>query len=229
MTETKPIKICRAILHPKNEAARISSAQLRGYAGYLFLDDKEFHHHGEKVYHYPLIQYKTIRGQSVIIGLGEYAGILAGKIGQMDCIITYKGEHPIGSVELVMRSHTIESKKMAYRFITPWIALNEENYHKFEKLDETEQKAFLERILVGNVLSALKGLGMFIDWRLEAILLEWRTTKVRAHQNEFMAFWGVFCIDISLPDWIGLGKSVSKGFGTIERVVKPEAAPVPTT
>jgi hypothetical protein len=88
---------------------------------------------------------------------------------------------------------------------------------QFEKLDETEQKAFLERILVGNVLSALKGMGIFIDWRLEAAILEWRTTKVKAHQNEFMAFWGVFCINISLPDWIGLGKSVSKGFGTIER------------
>jgi hypothetical protein len=33
-----------------------------------------------------------------------------------------------------------------------------------------------------------------------------------------IAFEGMFEINAMLPDWIGLGKQVSRGFGTIQRV-----------
>ncbi|MCX8190567.1 MAG: CRISPR-associated endonuclease Cas6, partial [Candidatus Diapherotrites archaeon] len=66
----------------------------------------------------------------------------------------------------------------------------------------------------------LKGIGVRANERICVNLLNYRTKRVRVHGNTFEAFKGMFEANISLPDYIGLGKSVSKGFGTIRTVFK---------
>jgi hypothetical protein len=75
----------------------------------------------------------------------------------------------------------------------------------------------LEKILIGNCLSFLKEMGVFVETRLQnrASLNEKQT---RFKNNRMIAFEGMFEINAMLPDWIGLGKQVSRGFGTIQRV-----------
>ena len=84
--------------------------------------------------------------------------------------------------------------------------------------DIEKHNSFLEKILVGNTLSCLKGLGIFVDYLIESYLVSFRTYTVRAHGNPFEAFSARFYLNVDLPNFIGLGKSVSKGFGTIRRV-----------
>ena len=103
--------------------------------------------------------------------------------------------------------------------LSPWLPLNEANYSAFKDLGVEKQKAFLEKILVGNTLSCLKGLGIFVDYRVESYLVSFRSYTVRAHGNPFEAFSARFFLNVDLPDFIGLGKSVSKGFGTIRRAL----------
>lgn len=40
---------------------------------------------------------------------------------------------------------------------------------------------------------------------------------VTAHEHGFSGFYGAFVANLSLPQYLGIGKSVSKGFGILEK------------
>lgn len=208
------IKICYAYVDVPN--ITISSVALRGFLGHLFIEDTEFHHHSESSYHYPLVQYKKVHGRLLVMGLNDYAEVVCRKISTLDHITTPTDKISIQSVDIVNYSFSVEETKSRFRFVTPWIALNEENYRKFKDLEGGKRKLFLERILVGNILSAFKGLSVFINFKVTANLETFWPQSARVHENYFQAFKASFSVNTNLPRFFGLGKSVSKGFGVIE-------------
>jgi hypothetical protein len=212
------VKICRVKLHFVDGASCISSVKLRGFCGNLFVDDAEFHHHSERSYHYPLIQYKRFNGELMVVGLQDYANVLMNKLASIDTVSTAQGTFDVNSKEIEMQTWPVCSRTCFYEFVTPWIPLNEKNYAAFKIMEKDQQKVFLEKILVGNTLSCLKGLGIFVTYHINSQITMFRPLCVKAHGNPFEAFKARFCLNVDLPDFIGLGKSVSKGFGTIRRV-----------
>jgi hypothetical protein len=74
----------------------------------------------------------------------------------------------------------------------------------------------LNAILVGHILSFFRNTAVELNAneRLMAKLnvIE-KSTKFK--ENKMIAFSGSFIVNALLPDEIGLGKSVSRGFGTI--------------
>ena len=218
LKDSQIIKICRVVLNADDACNDVSAVMLRGFFGNLFVDDPEFHHHSEKSYHYPLIQYKKVDGKMIIVGLQEHSTILMNRVASVDRITTPQRNYDISSKEIDIMTHILRESTSLYEFATPWIPLNEENYKAFKEMDEDQRKGLLERILVGNILSCLKGLGIFVDYRVTSRITWFRPMLVRAHGNPFEAFQARFYLNIDIPDYIGLGKSVSKGFGAIRRV-----------
>jgi hypothetical protein len=212
------VRICRVRLNFSDENHGISAVKLRGFCGNLFVDDPEFHHHSERSYHYPLIQYKRVNEKLMMIGLQDYANVLMNKMASIDAISTPQGTFDVSSKEIDVQTWSVRNMACFYEFATPWIPLNENNYAAFTVMDKEQQKSFLERILVGNTLSCLKGLGIFVNYRVASHIAMFQPLCVRAHDNPFEAFIARFYLNVDLPDFIGLGKSVSKGFGTIRRV-----------
>lgn len=209
------VKVCRIIF---DVSERISVIHFRGFLGNLFVEDTEFHHHSDKAYHYPLIQYKKIDDQLIILGLQGYAAQLAKKITSVDAIQVPNRVVYVRSKHIRMHNEEIIQQTCHYEFATPWIALNEVNYGLFKAMDRRRRREFLERILVANVLSCLKGLGIHVDFRIKADIYQYKALRVKAHGNLFIGFFARFQLNILLPDWVGLGKSVSKGYGTIRRI-----------
>jgi hypothetical protein len=212
------VKICVVKLNFLEDVPRISAVKLRGFCGNLFVDDTEFHHHSERSYHYPLIQYKRVNNTLMIVGLQNYSSILMSRVSSVDVLSTPQGTFDINNKEVEMRKWPVCSKPCFYEFATPWLPLNEKNYAEFAVMNKEGQKGFLEKMLVGNTLSCLKGLGIFVSYRVNAQITFFRPLCVKAHGNVFEGFNARFCLNVDLPDFLGLGKSVSKGFGTIRRV-----------
>ena len=211
------VKICRVKLNV-SDGDYISAVKLRGFLGSLFVDDVEFHHHSERSYHYPLVQYKRVDGDLLILGFQDYARVLMNKLSVVDSISTRRGSFRVDSQEMNLSTWQVRNTSCCYDFVTPWLPFNEVNYSVFRDCSNDKQKNFLEKILVGNTLSCLKGLGIFVDYRIEAYVVSFRSFCVSVHGNPFEAFTARFFLNVDLPDFIGLGKSVSKGFGTIRRV-----------
>jgi len=214
----KTIKTCVALLETTEQSKNLNIQHLRGFIGYLFLEDAEFHHHNVNSYHYPLVQYKKIDEKPAILGLQDYAEILMKKISIVDSITTPNSTIKITATNLKFSTTELKEAKTLFEFTTPWIALNEENYKLYKKFNAVEKKKLLEKILIGNVLSALKGLGILVDYKITAEIIDYKPVSVNAHDNFFQGFKAHFILNINLPELIGLGKSVSKGFGTIRRL-----------
>lgn len=202
---------------------RESPTKLRGYIGQQFKDNILLHNHYDHeiyLYTYPLIQYGIIEGQAYLFGLEEGVNVIteiSSKIKELKLDQTYK------ITEKILREKEFDinttQEEIKYKIITPWLALNTKNYKKYKQIDnQRDRKIFLNNILIGNILSMSKGLGIVINHRIH--LKSYLNPVTIKYKSVLMtAFTGEFTVNFKLPDYIGLGKGVSHGFGTIIRDV----------
>jgi hypothetical protein len=101
--------------------------------------------------------------------------------------------------------------------IKGWLPLNRENYRSYLSADGlAAQIAMLERILIGNILSFAKGLGVFFETPVRCRILQLESEKSFGYKNvELLSFSAKFRTNVSLPAYIGLGKSVSINNGVV--------------
>jgi len=211
------VKICTAILDFDSDY-RVTPVKLRGFLAHLFANISEFHHHSNNSYHYPLIQYKLIGKKLAVIGFGEFAEIVFRNLSSLDHITTETQKIPLNNIEIKSSVYRVEQISQKYKFTTPWLALNEKNYEKFKELKNDGKKPFLEKILIGNILSLLKGLEKFVDYKITISITKFNSIQTTAHQNKFAGIYAEFECNITLPEYLGLGKSVSKGFGVVQKI-----------
>ncbi len=206
------------------EPVRGTATHLRGFIASRHRQEVVFHsHQGEtvSVYGYPLVQYKIINGQAVVIGIGAAAERIKKLPGQFSVLALGSNEYKITDTHLraVDASFGYAHSAMSYSFLTPWLALNEENYVRYQTSGPAVRSRLLERILIGNILSMSKGLGYVVteEIRVSSLDVYPMRTPVRLKGVPMTGFKGTFAVNFDLPDLIGLGKSVSRGFGTITR------------
>jgi hypothetical protein len=73
-------------------------------------------------------------------------------------------------------------------------------------------------VLVGNCLSLATAFGHRVGTRLLPDACALRPSAARLKGVPMLGFVGTFRINFHIPDRAGIGKSVSRGFGTVERV-----------
>jgi len=214
------------ISFPEIRLATRDGHKLRGYFGNVFRDHSPLlHNHfedGGTRYALPLVQYKVLQGTPTLIGLQDGAKLLTELFFQMKVLKIDDRIYTVHERDIVFKSQPvgISDTLTDYHFITRWLPLNQRNYPEYMDKGPEERRAFLGRILVGNILSLFKGIGLFLP-EGERILATVRPEEPRRSNlkdTSLMAFGGQFTTNALLPDLIGLGKSVSRGFGTIQKV-----------
>lgn len=199
-----------------------SSSKLRGFMGNQFRDHYLLHNHfgGENlIYSYPLIQYQVIEGQATILGIEAGADTLK-KISSDLNYLNLDKRYDIEEKVIYEKSYNVQptTEEYHYKFVTPWLGLNTQNFQRYLKLsDWKEKKIFLNKILVGNILSMSKGLGIIVNKRLH-ISSHLDETKVEYKGVLMKAFTGEFKVHYRIPDFFGFGKGVSQGFGTVKMI-----------
>jgi hypothetical protein len=217
-----PILICR--LKTNEPLKKSQTPYLRGYILNKFNkeDYKELHNHSGNgfVYTYPRVQYKIIGGDAVLMGIKEGINILGEIILNIDKLeLNHEVYNVVGGYAKVrFEDFGVSDEMMRYKFISPWIALNERNYVKYKELDESGRKKLLEKILVGNVLSMSKYLDYTVEEKLRVEVLDVEDLIVKYKGNKFIGFKGEFVINFNIPNYLGIGRKVSKGFGSVVKV-----------
>lgn len=207
-----------------NEDVHGSASKLRGFFADQFGGYTLIHHHlGRQrfLYKTPLVQYKVVKQKPLVIGINEGADILYKIHNEIDFLKIDDTEYQIIERKITMRfdQFGVVSNRLNYELITPWLALNGRNYQRYKKAkDWSSRKSLLENILTGNLISLSKALGYTVP---DTIKAEFSTiSEVRAKsKNVWMTgFTGRFSVNFNIPDLWGIGKSVSKGFGTVKRM-----------
>ena len=199
------------------------ATKLRGYFANKFSHEKIIsNHNGDKfVYNYPKVQYKIINGQPIICGICEGSSLIS-QIGFNTDEIDIDGEKiNVSQTKIINKllEFGICDNYVEYRFITPWMALNQKNIGIYIKATDYEKEAMLKRILVGNILSMSKGLGYNVDSTLHT-WLDVEECRVKFKNVDMKAFKGRFKVNFLIPEYLGLGKAVSRGLGTVVRAGK---------
>lgn len=192
-------------------------------------DNILFHNHlddDKLLYKYPLIQYKTINRKPAIqcidLGVDEIHKFF--EKNSWDLIISDR-KLEMKILRLDMNQFTMQVWDKLFNYsIRNWIALNKQNYETYLTLDGLAEKvALLEKILTANILAFAKGINWTVD---KPIIVKIKTLsetrEVKLKGRTVLGFNVMFASNVFIPKYIGLGKSVSLGFGIVTKP-KPES------
>ena len=209
------------IRFPDIRLATRDAHKLRGYFGDLFKERSPLlHNHfedGTLRYKYPLVQYKVVNEVPTLVGLNDGASLLTELFLKISELKIGHIVYPVMQKNLD-HSHAqagMDTNLHSYRFANLWMALNQENHSQYVKMENMADKQnLLNTILRNNVLSFFKGVNIWVD---SPIMVKGTFSE---HETQFKgkpmaAFSGEFVSNAILPVLVGIGKSVSRGFGTV--------------
>ncbi len=201
-----------------------SGKALRGFFGHLYRNRTEFHHHDNRsnrlVYNHPLIQYKIIdKDRALVVALKEGAYLLKA-VPRLTHLELYHKKCLVLKQKLYSQtiSFGVTPEPVHYQFLKPWVPLNEKNYVEYLRLKRNKKATdtFLERILIGNIISMCKIMRYTADDKIEAEVRVEEIGKIHLKPNvSLLGFRGEFSINFLIPDFWGIGKSSARGYGTV--------------
>lgn len=181
-----------------------------------------FHNHNNETngfhYRYPRIQYKRHRGKPMLVCLENGIEEIQKYFSQSDWSLEFSGEnHKMGIEELRVHQFDIRvMDKMHTYQIKNWIALNDRNHKAYMEGSPVEQIEILEKSLAGHIISFTKGIDYKPEARFDVKLDGFpETHPVKIKNITTMGFNVAFKTNLFLPNFIGLGKGVSKGYGVV--------------
>ena len=209
---------------PQIRLQRRDAHKLRGYFANQFGEESDlFHNHtegGKAIYRYPRIQYKVVKGVPMVVGLEEGAKLVVERFLRIthldiDGLKFYTDQKNMKSQDFLVG---VKNTLYQYEFVNPWMALNQKNHMEYVNMSAEEKQQKLQRVLISNILNFLKGVGHWEEGQV-MVNLQLKDPKLSGFKDQKMlTFGGGFVCNVQLPDYIGLGKSVARGFGTITRL-----------
>lgn len=212
------------IQFPEIKLPTSAAHQLRGFFGNLFKEKSTLlHNHyedGTVMHRYPLVQYKVVDAVPTLVGINEGAQLLVELFLSIKHLSIAGTDYPVLHKNIATKNEilaVVPDELYDYHFKTLWMALNQKAYPEYMALkDEKDKKKFLDKVLVNNLLSFCKGVGYRVEHQImaKAKLIE-KTTNFK--DNQMLGFSGSFVCNVDMPAFVGVGKSVARGFGTIQK------------
>jgi hypothetical protein len=194
---------------------------LRGYFASAFPEEPLAHQHqadGKLRYDYPLVQFKVLDREALLVGVGDGGRVVERAWREVESVDLAGEQLPM--LEGTLSRRRVElgdtDEPVHYRFATPWLGLNHQNHLRYREANVAERSEILARALVGNCLSMSKSLGLWVERQLEADTRGVAERTCLFKGIPMLGFTGRFSINFRLPSGLGIGKSVSRGFGTVE-------------
>lgn len=198
---------------------RQRTRQLRGALANAFRGDALFHQHdtatGQVLYRYPRVQYRWHEGRGIVVGWADAAQKLLDRpwldleLQLGDDIVS------ITDAALTLRhgEFAVSERLERYRLHSPILLFNQENYQCYRQMNERTQCQERDRLLVAQLLTALRGLEVTFPVQLYAAFTQIRSSPSRYKGQELLGFNGEIVCNARLPESFACGHAVSHGYG----------------
>lgn len=181
-----------------------------------------FHNHtpdSGSIYRYPLIQYKPLFKKASIICLNEGTDDIHYLFQRRDLSLRIGDRQETFQIEDIHLNYfNVQCWQGQLEYaLKDWQALNQDNYQRFQALGtEIERLQFLEKLLLGNILAFAKGIGWCPEGALQVQISRLKGSRWLPYKGrKVLCFSLNFRCNASFPNFIGLGKGVSVGFGSL--------------
>lgn len=172
------------------------------------------------IHRYPALLCRQINNGIIVIGISQGADCLYGLT---------RDRKMLGSGDSICRITTCDpairpepfgstSRIRTYEFLTPWLALNQQYAKKFYTLNgKAERDAFMQKLLATHLQTLAKSLDCNPS---EPIICTpcVRFKRERIDRENVIVFKGKFQTNLHIPDYLGIGRLVSQGYGTIREI-----------
>jgi hypothetical protein len=222
-TFTLTLEPVNPLQFPIDEVRSILNKELAAYS--LLTRDAD----SDAIHRYQAVQCKYLKHDLIVIGISQGAGLLRQLTEGRDTMFSDRN-----SCTVTVRDSAIKNEEFGvtdlvqtYEFLTPWLALNQQNAKKFYDLKgKPERDAFMQKLLLGHLTALAKSL----DYKPPSPITcepKVRFRRDRIDHENVMVFLGKFRTNLQIPDFLGIGQSVSRGFGTIRHIDPALFNPVP--
>jgi len=198
--------------------------KLRGFFANRYPKYTLIHNHlstGQFKYGYPSIQFKVVDRIPTLIGLSAGFEILKEVFQDVAELVIAGEKHEVWEKTIRVRIEEFGQTDIYfdYRFMSPWMALKEENFDTFRALNNIEKQQFLRHLIRENLKTVSKGFHYDIP-AIDDIKVEgyFKSRPMNFKNIRMTCFTGDFTMNFLLPDYLGVGKQVARGFGTVRRL-----------
>ena len=168
-------------------------------------------------YLYPRVQVKILKEQIYIVGINEGVNPVLSLVDNLELFnfgdITVKIEKI--DIEQNKDPVSLVDKLLRYKFITPWVALNAGSSKKFKAIKDNNKILFLNKLLGQNLLFLSKELGLDTESKIYTKVKVESIDPHNHEENGWRSFNGEFRTNFMLPNFIGFGNGITRGFGSI--------------
>ena len=170
-----------------------------------------------KEFLYPRVQVKILNEQIYLVGINEGVDSLLALVEKFNTLdfgnITFR----VNDVNIDEKSDILSpsNKPIKYRFISPWVALNPATKKRYKDLNNSGRIKYLSQLLTHNILFLGKEMGIAIDTKVYTWLTLSSLFPKPVGEKNWGSFSGGFKTNFILPNYIGLGNGITRGFGTI--------------
>ena len=170
-----------------------------------------------KKFLYPRIQVKVLDEEIFIIGLNQ--GVdpimkIKDEIKELNFgDITFKVEDC--DLEESAQLFNLTSNLIKYKFISNWVALNNSTNNKYQNMNDAIRLEFLNKLLGENIVFLAREVGFDFEKNIFSRINISSLEPISEDQKGWGAFQGEFYSNIILPNYIGIGNGITRGYGTI--------------
>jgi len=199
-------------------------AKVRGYFATNFSDNPLLHNHlpnGKFSYKFPKIQYRLFDGNPALIAMEEGIDVLKEVFFLTDEMVIGNRKYTLNEKEIISCNVEIgqQNEFTYYQFLSPYMALNQENYLKYQAADKYDKVTLLKDILKNNLKTISKGFSYEIpEFEKIAVQANLKPKLINFKNVKMLCFTGDFKTNFLIPDYWGLGKQTARGFGVVKQI-----------
>lgn len=171
-------------------------------------------------FNYPRIQFTVVKQQPIIIGINEGIEVVAEALKNIHLISVSFINWIVEEVEEVYSKANFEDLEHIhnYEFLNPWVALSDQHLGRYKYFYGSERVGYLNKILNKNIIFIIKEFQKLPEYK---ILNKIRMNGLKPMIDESLnagLFTGDFQVNVKLPNFIGMGNAISRGYGTIRLI-----------
>ena len=174
---------------------------------------------------YPRVQVKILNEQIYIIGVNEGVESVLSICDKFETLdfgnITFEIQEC--DIEHADQQFIPSKSLVRYRFITPWVALNHMTGGKYKFLTNQEKPSYLNKLLGQNIIFLANEVGINLEDNIFTKVKVSSLFPKPVDENKWGAFMGEFKTNFILPNYIGIGNGITRGFGTIFGMFNPQS------
>jgi CRISPR/Cas system endoribonuclease Cas6 (RAMP superfamily) len=199
-------------------------AKVRGYFAKNFSDNTLLHNHlpkGKYSYKFPKIQYRLFDGNPALVAMEEGIDVLKEVFFLSDEMTIGNRVFQLNEKEIISFDVELRQQKdpVYYKFVSPYMALNQENYKRYQRADFYDKAEILAEIIKNNLKTISKGFSYEIpDFDSIKIQANLKPKLVNFKNVKMLCFTGDFKATFLIPDYWGLGKQTARGFGVVKQI-----------